>query len=337
MPRAVLILPLLVSGVYAAPLRAGRARPNIRPAPGSNVRECVLGIVEHDVKELGFSVAAECARCARAMQRESVSGLGQLSLHPVLAFSAPAAGAPGASALKRIGRIYATQQLRLALLIDSYVHWRLPLALWWVGQSTAERLEPLEPMLAPLAPMLAPLLSSAARGLHALGARGQRAWSARSAGALASADSSSARGAEALALSSFEAGNLQEALLHMRPQIVAKIRHASFHEPAALGTFAAVALRLALLVPLLQLAQLVGSPAAALRQRLLRLVLRDALLVSERCNRVERRRNLPPPRPRQRARIRSAAEQVQAVAAAMVARSARALERLAAPTAQARR
>lgn len=340
-------LALLAPGALLAsvPGRAARARFSrpARPSPPqpadgrrrprpSDVRDYVLGIVEHDVRELGFTIMSECSRCAGAIQRvasdeaERALGFGRITLHPLLAYSGPtlgrprsaASGADGAAitgadaaadlgddgqltAGERISQIAAAQSVRFSNLIDSYVHYRLPLALWWMCRSA----QPFEPLLAPLAPALARQLK----------------------GGDVSAGSS-----EALALSSFERGNLQEALLHMRPQIVAKLRHASFHEPAALATFVAVALRLVLLVPLLQLTLLLGSPAAPLRQRLTRLVMREAHHVSERCNRVERRRSLPPPPLPRKLRRCSWGERLRAVGVAAVVRSACALEKLAAPT-----
>ena len=104
------------------------------------------------------------------------------------------------------------------------------------------------------------------------------------------------------------------------------------HEPAALGTFAAVALKLALLVPLLRIALLLGAPAAGARRRLLRAVLREAMRFSERCNRVELRASLlhpPPALTRGTPRRLFARYDLHAAAAALAARSARALEELA--------
>ena len=93
--------------------------------------------------------------------------------------------------------------------------------------------------------------------------------------------------------------NLHEALMHMRPQIVAKIRHTILHDPLSACTFAAVAARLLLILPLFQAAKLLGEGTRPLRRALQRLALREAMRASERCNRVELQTSLPPPtRPR---------------------------------------
>mmetsp|Transcript_15470 Transcript_15470/g.41481 ORF Transcript_15470/g.41481 Transcript_15470/m.41481 type:complete len:128 (-) Transcript_15470:524-907(-) len=81
----------------------------------------------------------------------------------------------------------------------------------------------------------------------------------------------------------------------MKPQIVAKVKHTAFHEPAALATFVAVSLRMFVSLSIFQAARLFGDRTTCLRRRMLQSVLRDVVIASERCNRVELRRPLQPP------------------------------------------
>ncbi|KAG8460132.1 hypothetical protein KFE25_014277 [Diacronema lutheri] len=416
---------LLVTAASCAPLRGGVARglaggaraylpparlqagasrePALAPAradrrPPAELRDYVLGIVEHDLKELGFALLAECSRCASAVRRvasdeaeRALRGEGggdddddasstaradldlddaepagdgrwarlrfwrrQNAVHarapaspgvapaPAGTVEAVVAGAGSPRVVRRIARICDARRVRLALLLDAYVHWRLPLALWWVVRSASDTLAPLQPALAPLAPSLAPIAASAARQLRELGwrraggpeARAELPWAAApsSTAPLAHRRAQPSAGSPAPAPAREDAAGLPGALLHLSPQIVAKARHAVAHEPAALGTFAAVALKLALLVPLLRIALLLGAPAAGARRRLLRAVLREAMRFSERCNRVELRASLlhpPPALTRGTPRRLFARYDLHAAAAALAARSARALEELA--------
>lgn len=73
---------------------------------------------------------------------------------------------------------------------------------------------------------------------------------------------------------------------------MAKVRHAAVHDPSSLWCFVIVGIRLLIAVPLWHISRLLNIEA--LRIQVLHSVVQDALIASERCNRVERRRALEP-------------------------------------------
>jgi hypothetical protein len=251
-------------------------------------------------------------------------------------------------AFARIGKVVAVQRARLSVLLGSYLHWRCPLLFWWAWTTAADALKPFSPLLAPFARLLAPALVPTLRGIAAAASRAQAGRDAVAGLAIdlqvsrwvgAPRPPPSARRApppppmKAQSHSQRHPLHLrlphrvQVALIHLIPQIVAKIRHATFHEPAALGTFLVVIVRLLVMVPMLTLCRLGGRYFEPSRQALLRSVLREAMLASERCNRVERRRSLPPLAPRGGWRT-SVGLEALALAAAAASNGVRALEQL---------
>lgn len=331
--RAAAFLLLHVEASLRLPsTRGGLARLSRPHLKDVTARECVWCIVRHDVKELGGTLHDESVRFVGTlrhiavdetrrvwrqieafqqsavdetawlrgetarMRGDSIETVGPVALKPYARAAdersvkrdgrvQPAASASSnlnssddgfSGALARLSVALFAQQASVIALIESYVHWRWPLLSWWVlNEATVAR--------SPVASILARLIASTdtESGIATVAAVGLK-------GGRAAADSEAP-----LAL------NLHEALMHMRPQIVAKIRHTIFHDPLSARTFAVVAVRLLLLLPLFQVAKLLGEGTRPLRQTLQRLALREAMRASEQCNRVELRMSLPPPsRPR---------------------------------------
>jgi hypothetical protein len=266
-----------------------------REDKGVSARECVWRIVTHDVKELRSTLHGESVRFVGTLHQIAVDETRRLwrqvdsFQQHALDEAAPARSedrlqitASSSTRLESsdegfsgtLARVYVAlfaQHAALVALIDSYVHWRWPLLSWWVLSETTVAFAPVATVLGRLFAEAESIATAAAVGIKS----GE-----------APADPEPPL-------------NLHEALLHMRPQIVAKIRHTIFHDPLSACTFAAVAARLLLIWPLFQIAKLIGEGTRTFRQKLQRLALREAMLASARCNRVELRMSLPPPtRPR---------------------------------------
>lgn len=332
-PLALLALVLHVDASIRLPsARGGLARlPRVLLKDKDvSARECVWRIVKHDVKELHSTLRGESVRFVGTLHQIAVDetrriwrqvetfqqnaldetvwlrsetarlrdetdgsvstpprarASGEPSVRSQARVPTTVSATPGgldsadegsSGTLARVSVAMLAQQASLMALIDSYVHWRWPLLSWWVLTETTVKFPP-------FAPLLGWLLASAdvESGVATAAVAGLMAGKAP------------ADVEPPLAL------NLHEALLHMRPQIVAKIRHTVFHDPLSACTFAAVAARLLLILPLFQVAKLFGEGTRPFRQTLQRLALREAMRASERCNRVELRTSLPPPtRPR---------------------------------------
>jgi len=312
--------------------------------------ELIIRMIRHDLGEMEHTIYAELARCLRTIGRVAMEESSRLlavprpprndELLPLASHGTTLAGglarrrrvpvflgthahelvtksqhndgaergALGREAIARVGGVFLAQRARISALLGSYVHWRRPLLLWWLWHEIEDGCAKSRPMLAPLSLLLAPALVPTLASLSSWLARTPWGRGARERGL-----------ADTLALSSSSTTlpELQEAILHLRPQIIAKIRHALRCEPAAWRVFVPLAIRLLVLVPLMQLTWRCGSSFARLSDILARRVLMDAFLASERCNRVERARNLPPLRPPGGWRVTLGTE-ILAVAAAAV-------------------
>jgi hypothetical protein len=336
------------------PWRASSARPSISTTQLADelreldTKELVLRIVRYDLKELELALRAELRRCCDAVGRvaaDEARRVFRTGLESWLASRGNDTGgvaethrwrfvgeqlATGAlertQALTRIREVLLEERVRVSELLGSYMHWRRPLLFYWAWHRLVDALRPLTPLLSPLSvllPALAPTLARAATMLAR--ARGRLPSAAGLPDALLAAPSGvsrqSGRLARWLSAGSLASLDLTEAILHLVPQIMAKLKHATLNEPRSLVTFVTVALRLLAIVPALTLCRLCG--AEALRQLLLRMVLREALLASTLCNRVEQKRALRPLAPP--GGWRTFGEELRDVVAAAAAHGARAL------------
>jgi hypothetical protein len=255
----------------------------------TNSDALILAMVRHDVAELASTISSEFACCARAVHRVVVDSVprpprdDELPLashgttlagglarrrrrepvrlgthaHECASWRAER-GALGREAIARVGGVLLAQRARLTTHIRFYVHWRRPILLWYLWREAEDGLRPLSPLLSPLSkalsPVLVPTLAMLSNWLQPPPPPSARGW----AGALA------LHSAFVPFASTTPLPELEAAILHMRPQIVAKIRHAIRSEPASIGTFLPLMLRLLVLVPLLQLAWRCGARLAPL-------------------------------------------------------------------------
>lgn len=244
---------------------------------------------------------------------------------------------------RRLSVTIESSRARLGTLLGSYMHWRGPLLFWWAWHASADLMQPFTPLLASLAPALRPSMESISADLQRLVFRSRRdrapAQLVKSASpfsfAALSRLSSRCRSTAGRQLRRIElaggvlALDLTAAIMHLKSPIIAKIKHTTFHEPAAICTFAEVSLRLLLIMFLLQLVRLFGESPGSFghewRQQLLRLAMRAAVRASERCYRVERTRSLLPPSPAWQV---SLLDELGTITAAAAALGARALEQL---------
>jgi len=263
-----------------APLYDGQSTPPSLSHHARVVRESVFRILEDDVQAFQLALRNEGERCARAIQRTAMEEAHRLSGDYRRHLMLLEVSQPMFSATRVLSATLSQPQ-RLALVIESYMHWRLPLVRWWAESWAMCAAESICSRLQRMATLAPGRLASASRRGSAGASRGRVASSLTSSPVPWRAEV-----------------DLQDALLHLRPQIVAKVRHAARHEPACLATFFAISLRLALLLPLWRLTTVLGVRAFALRRKLIRCALRDAARASARCSRVELRRQLlpvPPP------------------------------------------
>lgn len=347
-PRALAAFPprLRAHVVRRAP-RVNIALANEQPPLASHaeaVRESVLRILSHDVMALQIALRNEGARCARAVQRTATEEAQRILRG--YGISQPIFSA------SRVLSATLEQPRRLALLVGSYVHWRMPLARWWAESWAMCATEAMSESLSKLQAMAVPAGCPVGSRVDARGDAESKPgalftpWRAEMDLQVCTPRPPApharpqpfpprccARGGtrrrRALTATRAPHGSValplpQQALLHLRPQILAKVRHAARHEPSSLGTFVAISVRLALLVPLWRISVLVsrllGVQAFGLRRSLIRCALRDAARASERCNRVELRQQLLPVPPPRDLYATSASEPAAAVAGARSAR-----------------